>query len=52
MLKNKSFIFFQHQYQKQVMIGISWLVSHEVCIIIQDFFGVVRNEPQLLNIQS
>ena len=38
--------FFQHQYQKQVHSGISWLVSHEVCIHTQHFFGVVRNKLQ------
>ena len=38
--------FFQHQYQKQVYFGISWLVSHEACIHIQYFFGVVRNKLQ------
>ena len=38
--------FFQHQYQNQVHFGISWLVSHEVCIYTQYFFGVVRNKLQ------
>ena len=28
------------------MIGISWLVSHEVCVHIQYIFGVVRNKLQ------
>ena len=26
------------------MIGISWLVSHEVCVHIQCFFGVVKSK--------
>ena len=30
------------------MIGISWLVFHEVCIHVQYFFGVVRNKLKLL----
>ena len=42
-LKNR---FFQHQYQRQVHFGISWLVSHEVCIHMQYFVGVVRNKLQ------
>ena len=47
--KNK---LFQHQCQKQVnMFVVSWLVSHEVCIYIQYFFGVVRNKHQTLNIK-
>ena len=39
---------FQHQYQKQVKVFafISWFVSHEVCIHIQSFFGVVKNKLQ------
>ena len=43
-LKNR---FFQHQHQKQVkmFVFISWLVSHEVCIHMQYFFGMVRNTP-------
>ena len=36
-------------YQKKFMIGILWLVSHEVCIHILYFFDVVRNKLQLLN---
>ena len=41
-IKNR---FFQHQYQKQVNMFVftSWLVSHEVCIYMQYFFGVVKN---------
>ena len=38
--------FFQHQYQNQVHFDISWLVSHEVFIYTQYFFGVVRNKLQ------
>ena len=40
-LKNR---FLQHQYQKQVkmLVFTSWMVSHDVCIHIQYFFGVVR----------
>ena len=30
------------------MLGISWLVFHEVCIHVQYFFGVVRNKLKLL----
>ena len=42
-LKNR---FFQHQYQKQekMFVFTSWLVSQEVCIHIQYFFGVMRNK--------
>ena len=40
--------FFQRQYQKLVkmFVSVSWLASHEVCIHIQWFFGVVRNKFQ------
>ena len=51
-MRRFSFTFFQHQYQKQVKMFPfnSRLVSHEVCIHIQYFFGVVRNKLQTLNI--
>ena len=44
-LKNR---FFQHQYQNQekMFVFTSWLVSHEVLIHIQYFFGVMSNKLQ------
>ena len=41
-------IFFNINIGNKLMIGISWLVSHEVCIHGQYFFGVVRNKLKLL----
>ena len=38
--------FFNINIRNKFMTGISWLVSHEVCIHIQYFFGVVRNKLQ------
>ena len=47
-IKNRFFsnIFNIITIKNKFMIGISWLVSHEVCIHIQYFFGVVRNKLQ------
>ena len=45
-LKNR---FFQHQYKKSESVFTSCLVSHEVCIHIQYFFGVVGNKLQTPN---
>ena len=46
-LKNRFFSnIFNINIRNKFMIGISWLVSHEVCIHIQYFFGVVRNKLQ------
>ena len=44
-LKNR---FFQHRYQNQekMFVFTSWLVSHEVLIHIQYFFGVMSNKLQ------
>ena len=41
-------IFFNINIRNKLMIGISWFVSHEVCIHGQYFFGVVRNKLKLL----
>ena len=40
--------FFNINIRNKFMIGISWLVFHEVCIHVQYFFGVVRNKLKLL----